>query len=561
MGLAIVQSAQNCYNPTDTINPTVTLGAAPTSDNLLVAICMSQSSPSFTAGAGWTLEAHDDGALSIAVLTKYAGAGESATQTPNVKQTTQWTVMVWEISGVSGVHASDIAAVHVQTLVTNYPGTSGAPASFSTVDADELVLFAAAGNALANLQYTSSTGILDNQLPGNVPDGAGGTEGGSGWHLVEALAGTPVAPTITSNVGANMSYGAIELVTTVPAAAAARASEMAVLALAEPPPPPDRSSELAVLALAEPASPPARASELAVLSLGHVVPGDRVSGLVILALVDAEPCVTHRCDVWVFTRKDGVILGFTGHDENVTFNGVLCKACGSLSPSATEQTADLQSTGSITLQGIVNHSDIQEIDLYAGVYDDALVEVWRASWDALLPETPVRIAAGWIGKVDHGESGWQVEILGPASRLAQHSITETFTPSCRWVFGSAQCGIDLYPISQGAAVILSPDRATIFADIEDPHIDAQWNNGSITLHSGRNAGYVIETKTVDFTTGLITTWLPVPFPLQPGDSFTLHPGCDKSKGACQLYDNYINFGGFADIAGQDHIVQLPQANY
>lgn len=212
MALAVVQSAQSSYNAIDMINPEITFGAAPTSGNLLVAICMSNSSPSFTAGTGWTMEAHDDGAQSIGVFTKYAGAGESATQTPNTKQANQWTVMAWEVSGVSGTHSADVVAVYVAHLITPFPGVSGSPTPFNTVHNSDMVLYAASGNAVASgTQFTTSTGTLDNQLPGTVVDGLGTFEVGTGWHYAVPTAGTTIAPTITSNNGANMSAASIEL--------------------------------------------------------------------------------------------------------------------------------------------------------------------------------------------------------------------------------------------------------------------------------------------------------------------------------------------------------------
>lgn len=215
MTLTIVQSAQKSYNATDTLNPEVTFGSAPTLNNLLIAICMSQSSPPFTTGSGWTqITATSGGAQNIAAFYKYAGSSESVTQTPNTKQTNQWTVMAWEISGVSGVAANDIAAGHVFDLVTNYPGTSGTPTSFNTAHNSELVLFAASGNATASgTTFSSSFGTSDNSLPGTVVDGLGTFEVGNGWHQTEATAGTAFQPTITSSNSANMSYAAVELVT------------------------------------------------------------------------------------------------------------------------------------------------------------------------------------------------------------------------------------------------------------------------------------------------------------------------------------------------------------
>lgn len=612
------------------VAPFATLPKAPTNGNLLVAWCYFNAAggaPAPNTGAGWQLDTSSRQTTSgfdnyLAVYYKYAGVGESATQTPETVNHNAWDITIWEVSGVTGSWATD----HVATTLAAATSPATLTPSTTTTANNELALVGYASGVTGSGGVQADTGV---QHGAYYQTGGGGYGHAAGaWHFLEPTLGAMIAPVFNTGGGASANQcwsvivelktgtatggtgnadlstvavtgpgaSAFEAITanaglatisvTGPGASGvggatasaalptitvtglqvvglgsgAQASQAVAMALAEVIPA-DRASQAASLVLANPGPPPDRASGVVGLILGEVIPGDRLSEVALLVLVDAEPCVTHRCDIWLFTRKDGVELAFTSHDMDVPFMGHTAKACGSLTPGATEQSADVASVGSLTLQGIINHSDIQEADLYAGAYDDALVEVWRVSWDRAIPETPVRLAAGWIGKVEHGEAGWTVEILGPAARLAQQSITEVFTPSCRWVFGSPQCGVDLYFYEQAAVAILSPDRSTIFADVDDPHLSAQWNNGSILFTSGRNAGYVIETKTVDFTSGLIRTWLPAPYPVGPGDTFLLRPGCDKSKVACQLYSNYINFGGFADIAGQDAIVQLPQANY
>lgn len=76
----------------------ITLGAAPTNGNLLVAIFFDPTTQA--AGAGWAIRANNSTGTDFGVvLTKTAGAGESATQTPMGGVPTTGLIAMWELSG------------------------------------------------------------------------------------------------------------------------------------------------------------------------------------------------------------------------------------------------------------------------------------------------------------------------------------------------------------------------------------------------------------------------------------------------------------------------------
>lgn len=280
-----------------------------------------------------------------------------------------------------------------------------------------------------------------------------------------------------------------------------------------------------------------------------------------LVLVRTFEESTRLADVWIITRTDGVKMGFTGHDQSITFRGLVCSPCGSLNPTATAESSSIAQLGNSELAGIITSDKITEADLYGGRYDDAYVEVWRVPWDGS-GAYPERIAAGWCGNLSHGRTGFSMEVLGPAVKLAQHSVVETTTPGCRWVFADpATCGVNADALAITANVVQAPNRARIFAAITDPGTAPQWNNGLLVWQTGVNAGVKCEVKTVDFATGEITLWAPPPLLPLPGEQFRLRPGCDKSPTTCKLYANYIRYGGFPDLPGVDAISEVPDAKY
>ena len=81
--------------------------------------------------------------------------------------------------------------------------------------------------------------------------------------------------------------------------------------------------------------------------------------------------------------------------------------------------------------------------------------------------------------------------------------------------------------------------------------------GYVKWASGANAGTTQDVRT--FAPGLVTLALPAPYPIQPGDAYTIVAGCDKQIGTCvSRYDNVLNFRGEAYIPGPD-VLLSPQS--
>jgi hypothetical protein len=98
----------------------ITLGAGPTNGNLLVAITGNPSTGS--AGTGWTIQSQNtSGTDFFQILTKVAGAGESATQTPTPGAVSASIIGMWEIHGAA---ATPIIFVSAGAPVTNAANSS-----------------------------------------------------------------------------------------------------------------------------------------------------------------------------------------------------------------------------------------------------------------------------------------------------------------------------------------------------------------------------------------------------------------------------------------------------
>lgn len=339
------------------------------------------------------------------------------------------------------------------------------------------------------------------------------------------------------------------------------ASQVASMALGAPAAPPVAAGQLAALALAEPPPPPVRASQAALLGLAEVVPHVAASQAALLVLAHGSDCVTAACQLWTIYRRDGKVFRYTSHDQPVKRGPFVYSPCRSLDPSASENASTLGSVGDIELTGIIDDDGISEADLYGGLFDDAYVTVDLYSWgDARVP--PRRLAAGWTGELSQGVTGFQMQVLGPGARLGQQALVQMVTPACRWVFGDARCGVNVESMKVAGTVIASPSRGRLKVALPAEPAGRQWANGRIRFVSGPNAGQVVETKSVNFATGEVVTWVSPGFLSDPGDAVELLPGCDLARdGGCTLYKNVINFGGFPDVPGSDALLESPDAKY
>ena len=86
------------------------------------------------------------------------------------------------------------------------------------------------------------------------------------------------------------------------------------------------------------------------------------------------------CHAWVLTRTNGVIMGFTDHDRDLTVEGVVCRAASGWTAGAVEGDVGL-AAGSAVVAGVLDDVAISDSDVEAGLYDRAKIELWRVDWE------------------------------------------------------------------------------------------------------------------------------------------------------------------------------------
>jgi len=84
-----------------------------------------------------------------------------------------------------------------------------------------------------------------------------------------------------------------------------------------------------------------------------------------------------------------------------------------------------------------------------------------------------------------------------------------------------------------------------------------WTYGVITFTGGANDGYSMEVS--DYVPGQLTLALPMPYPCQAGDPYSIRRGCDKTLPTCRdIFDNTVNFDGEHWLTGNDALLTVGQ---
>jgi uncharacterized phage protein (TIGR02218 family) len=257
---------------------------------------------------------------------------------------------------------------------------------------------------------------------------------------------------------------------------------------------------------------------------------------------------------WKVTRRDGMVLGFTDHDQDVTVDGLLYQASTGYTRSAIHTISDL-SVDNLDIESALNSDTLSADDLRAGLWDGAEVEIFFVNWQALT-QGKIILKRGTIGHVELQDAVFKAELRGMTQQL-QQQIVELFTPDCRADLGDSRCKVDLSALTVIGSVTAATDHYG-FTDSARSEADDYWNGGLVTWTSGANQGHKMEIGT--FTAGVFSLYLPMSGVIAVGDTYNLRPGCDKSFTTCKnRYNNGNNFRGEPYIPGTDVVYNYPDS--
>lgn len=253
---------------------------------------------------------------------------------------------------------------------------------------------------------------------------------------------------------------------------------------------------------------------------------------------------------WRVYRRDGVTLGFTSHDRSLCFDGLVHRSAPGMVPTAIRMTADF-SEESAGVDGALSHDSISEIDLEAGLFDNAAIEIGIVDWNTLAKHS---VYWGTMGKVQGGGTGFSAELRSAKYELERDLVPRT-SPTCRAQFCGPGCG-------------LPAPKFTHLRSLTDVNVEAnkvrfdglaaeRFVDGRIRFLEGPQTGISFGVLGID------SDWLildrPIDVVLKPGARAELLEGCDHTITTCtSRFDNAINFRGEPFLPGNDLLARYGQ---
>ncbi len=262
-----------------------------------------------------------------------------------------------------------------------------------------------------------------------------------------------------------------------------------------------------------------------------------------------------RC--WKLTRADGQVMGFTDHDRDLSFDGVVYRAGSGLDAGALQQGNGLAVDNGQAI-GALSDAAVTAEDIRAGRYDRAEIELWLVNWRDVAERA--LWFRGLIGEIRQRDGVFEAEIRGLAELLNQPQ-GRAFHRKCAAVLGDASCKVDLSAPGYSAEVAVGSVDGGVFLFDGLSGFDAGWFAGGVVeVLDGAAAGLRGVIRLDGFRGGQrrVELWEALAVAPAPGDRLRLLAGCDKRGETCRLkFHNFPNFRGFPHIPGDDWQLTVP----
>lgn len=268
--------------------------------------------------------------------------------------------------------------------------------------------------------------------------------------------------------------------------------------------------------------------------------------------------VATTCQAWAVRRRDGVEMGFTDHDRDLAFDGILFRAGTGLTARALQQVSGLAVDNSEAV-GALSDEGISEADLRAGRYDAAEVRMWLVNWAA--PEMRALRFRGHLGEVEQAGGAFRVELRGLSEAL-NRPLGRLIRSGCDALVGDRRCRVNLADPSYTGHFTVAEviDGRVIALRAEASHAAGWFAGGLCRFLDGVAAGLSGTVKTDRLGDGLrlVELWEEPSLLPPPGTAVSLTVGCDGHPATCRdKFANFRNFRGFPDVPDEDWVTASP----
>jgi uncharacterized phage protein (TIGR02218 family) len=270
--------------------------------------------------------------------------------------------------------------------------------------------------------------------------------------------------------------------------------------------------------------------------------------------------LTTLAHAWSIERSDGVVLGFTDHDRDLSFDGIVFRADTGLSALSLAQSTGLSVDNSEAI-GALSDISIREDEIEQGRYDNARVKAWLVNWQDLTQRWLQ--FQGRIGEVTRGNGGFRAELRGLTDAL-NRPRGRVYQKPCGAILGDAACGIDLTQPAFSFEVLATEitDGRSFLLSGAGSYEEGWFARGRLEVLSGPGTGLsaTIKQDALEGVTRRVSLWEPIRSALVPGTMVRLTAGCDKRSETCRAkFGNFLNFRGFPDVPSEDWLLAVPKS--
>lgn len=261
---------------------------------------------------------------------------------------------------------------------------------------------------------------------------------------------------------------------------------------------------------------------------------------------------------WKIEKRDGTVLGFSSHVEDIEIDGVTYLKNTGIFPSNVQVRVG-KAVDNLQVLGLISSPTLSEAELLRGDFDDARVLLFLQSYEDTSLD-PIILLRGGIGEVKVGKTSFEAEVHS-LIRRAMQTIGKACSASCRSVLGDSDCQVNLTPFTFSGSVSAvdsaSKIKTTSSALTSKPEFYFAW--GRLTFTSGPNSGRTYEVRAHTFGTSPMSITLseiPASTPTV-GDTFDIVAGCDLTLDTCRdKFDNVLRFAGEPYVPGADAVIRV-----
>lgn len=254
---------------------------------------------------------------------------------------------------------------------------------------------------------------------------------------------------------------------------------------------------------------------------------------------------------WRIERRDGVLLGLTTHDRDLTIDHLIYRSAPGIRPTALTQRRGVDGDR-MDIEGALSADAVTADDLVAGRWDGARLSLFVADWEAP-DERRLPIAEGVLGAVEMSGGRFTAELRSATAGLSAPAVPET-RAACRATLGDRACRVALAPLTHRARVVA---QAGTQVTLDRVFAADALAGGTLRWLDGGNRGLttLVLAKEADGAWRLAD---PPPLAVVAGARIELIEGCDKRAATCRdRFANIANFRGEPHLPGLDLLTRYP----